>query len=198
MNKGRWYKIESASHPITYQSGTFQGFQKNWSTVTNESYAIYMSFHKMVLYLKEAHVMVRCDHVPQQKFIYSVTKNDKINNWSQGFHSITLYIDFKHIKGKENMIVDGLLRLKCLHIYEDNDPEKPGYEYGKSIFDTDENAVCSVDSNQNVNDEFEIDKIKYCLNGKDLTNLQFESTNALSSMYDTARIKQLHQQDIHI
>ena len=33
-------------HPITYQSSTFQGWQKNWSVLTKEAYAIYISFHK--------------------------------------------------------------------------------------------------------------------------------------------------------
>ena len=36
----------SISHPITYQSGTFQGFQKNWNILTKEAYAIYLSFRK--------------------------------------------------------------------------------------------------------------------------------------------------------
>ena len=48
-------------HPITYQSGTFQGSQKNWSPLTKEAYTIYISFCKMLFHLKEAHVMVRCD-----------------------------------------------------------------------------------------------------------------------------------------
>ena len=43
-------------HPITYQSSTFQGSQKNWSTLTKEAYGINMFFHKMVFYLKEPHV----------------------------------------------------------------------------------------------------------------------------------------------
>ena len=33
-------------HPITYQSGTFQGSQKNWSALTKEAYVIHMSFQK--------------------------------------------------------------------------------------------------------------------------------------------------------
>ena len=179
-------------HPITYQSCTFQGSQKNWSTLTKEVYAIYMSFYKMVFYLKESHVMVRCDHVPLQKFMYSVTRNDKVNNWSQETHSITSHIDFKHIKGKENVIADSLLRLRCLGLDEDNDPE---------------NTVCSVKSNQNVNNEFEIDAIKYCLNEKYLTYFQSQGTdahivdaNSFSHIYNLypTKIKQLKQQDIHI
>ena len=54
--------ILKVPHPITYQSGTFQGSQKEWSALTKEVYAIYMSFHKMVFCLKEAYVIVRHDH----------------------------------------------------------------------------------------------------------------------------------------
>ena len=118
-------------HPITYQSVVFQGSQKNWSTLTKEAYAIYMSC-KMVFYLKEANVMVRCNHALLQKFIYSVIKNDKLNNGSHEIQSITPHIDFKHIKGKENMLVDSLSRLRCLCLHEDNHSENSD-EYGKSI-----------------------------------------------------------------
>ena len=36
--------IVNVLHPITYQSCTFQSSQKNWSVLTKETYAIYMSF----------------------------------------------------------------------------------------------------------------------------------------------------------
>ena len=93
-------------HLITCQSGTFQGSQKNWSTLTKEANTIYMSFCKMVFYLKEVHVTVRFDHAPQQKFIYSVTMNNEVKNWLQEIHAITPHIDFEHIMGKENMPAD--------------------------------------------------------------------------------------------
>ena len=57
-------------HPITYQSGTFQESQQNWNILRKEVYVIYMSFHKMVFYLKEAHIMGKCDHAPFWKVIY--------------------------------------------------------------------------------------------------------------------------------
>ena len=69
-------------------------------------YVIYMSFCKMVFYLKDAHIMILCNHAPLHKLIYSVTRNDKVNNWSQEIHSITLCIEFEHIKGKENILAD--------------------------------------------------------------------------------------------
>ena len=54
-----------------------------------------MSFHQMIFYLKDAHVMIRCDHTPLGKFM--------VNNWSQAIHTVTPHIYFKHIKRKENI-----------------------------------------------------------------------------------------------
>ena len=51
--------------------------QKNRSALTKEAYAVYISFHKLPLYLKDAHVEVRCDHDSLCKFMYSVMKNEK-------------------------------------------------------------------------------------------------------------------------
>ena len=48
----------SILHTITYQNGTFQSSQKNWTTLTKEAYVIYMSSRKMVFCLKDAHVMI--------------------------------------------------------------------------------------------------------------------------------------------
>ena len=88
-------------HPITYQINSFLGSQKNWSTLTKEAYAIHMSFHKVVFYLKDADEKIRFNHASIYKFIYLVTKNKKANNWSQEIHAITPYIDFDHIKEKK-------------------------------------------------------------------------------------------------
>ena len=81
--------IVNGTHPITYQSGTFQGSQKKWSVLAKDTYAIYMSFHKIVFYLKDPHVKIGCDHVSLCKFMYLVTKNDKVNNWSHKIHAST-------------------------------------------------------------------------------------------------------------
>ena len=69
----------------------------------------------------------------------------------------------KHIKGNENVSVDSLSRLRYLGLQDDNDPEEPGQEYGKSIFDTDENMIHSLDSDQNPNDKLKSDGRQYIL-----------------------------------
>ena len=104
--------------------------------------------------------------------------------------------------------MDNLSKETHLGLHEDNNPEQSGYEYGKSIFDIEENTVCNINinSDQNVNNKFEIDGIKYCLNVKDLGNFKSQGTsahaldtNSLLSRYnlDPGNIKQL-QQDGHI
>ena len=52
-----------------------------------------------------------------------MTKIDKVD-WSQEIHSITPHIEFKYIKGKENVLADSLSRLRCLGLHDDNDPKK--------------------------------------------------------------------------
>ena len=76
----------------------------------------------MVFYLKDAHVMIECDHVPLCKFIYLVMKNDKVNNWSQEIHAITPDINYEHIKGKENILADNLSCLQILGLFNANEP----------------------------------------------------------------------------
>ena len=56
-----------------------------------------------------------------------------MNSWSQEICALTLHIGFEHIKGKDNVLVDSLSRLRHLGLHDDNDPEDPGQEYRKSI-----------------------------------------------------------------
>ena len=44
--------------------------------------------------------MVKCDDAPLQKFVYSVTETDKVNNWSEEIHSITLILNSNISKEK--------------------------------------------------------------------------------------------------
>ena len=42
--------------PITYKSGLFRGSQLNWTCLTKEAYAIYMSIKKLTYYLEDADI----------------------------------------------------------------------------------------------------------------------------------------------
>ena len=116
-----------------------------------EVYAIYMSFCKMVFYLKDVHVMIWYDHASLYKFIYSVTRNNKVNSSSQEIHAITPCIDFEHIKRKGNILAVSLSWLQTRGWYEVNNHEKDG----KSIFDSELDTMCNTDDSQKVKQNFE-------------------------------------------
>ena len=59
--------VEDTDHPVAYVSGLFRGSQLNWTALTKEAYAIYMSVKKLSFYLDSAKIMVRSDHLPLKK-----------------------------------------------------------------------------------------------------------------------------------
>ena len=60
---------KSVHHPIAYVSGLFRGSQLNWTALTKEAYAIYLSVRKFSFYLSGADVLIRSDHLPLRKFL---------------------------------------------------------------------------------------------------------------------------------
>ena len=66
----------------------------------------------MVFYLRDAHVLIRSDHGPLRKFIYSNTTNDQLMAWAQDLFAITPHIEFKHLKGSQNILSDAITRIK--------------------------------------------------------------------------------------
>ena len=65
--------------------------------------------------------------------MYPVMTNDRVKNSSQETHAVTPHIEFEHINGRENILVDSLPRLWSLGLHDDYDLQKPDQEYGKSI-----------------------------------------------------------------
>ena len=91
--------------------------QEKWSTIQKETYAIHASFKKMVFYLRDAHILIKSDHAPLQKFIHSNTTNDRLTAWAQDLFAITPHIDFKHMKGSQNILSDAIMRVKRFSLY---------------------------------------------------------------------------------
>ena len=119
--------------PIAYQSGTFKGSQLNWATLTKEAYAIYMAFQKFSFYLESAFTNLHCDHAPLEKFLQGKTLNNKVNNW--GIELSNFKINSQHIKGKRNVMADALSRLKRLGLYDIQEAEADGHEFGHTILE---------------------------------------------------------------
>ena len=89
-------------------------------------------------------------------------------------------MDFEYIKGNDSVLAVSLSRLKTLGLYEANDPEELGSEYGKSIFDSELDMVCDINISQSSNRAFEIKGVIYLIDEKDLDDIPSESVDAHS------------------
>ena len=90
---------DDTDHPVAYVSGLFRGSQLNWTALTKEAYAIYMSVKKLSFYLDSARITVRSDHLPLKRFLEKNTLNAKVYNWAVELESQK--IDFVFIQGKK-------------------------------------------------------------------------------------------------
>ena len=158
----------------------------------------------MVFCLKDSYIMIWCNPSPLQRFVHSTTKNDRVNNWSQEIHAIKSH-RFEHTKAKDSNLEDSLSGLKTLSLYETNALKKEQDEYGKSIFNSEPEAVCSIDSNQKVNQEFEIQSIRYHFNSKHDNDLLQSDTTVKPQIQDPPQckldldeVKQFQGQDPHL
>ena len=106
----------------------------NWTCLTKEAYAIYMSIKKLAYYLEVADITLWSDYLPLKKFLVKNTLNSKVNNWA--IEISPFCITFKYIKGIKNPLADTMSQLININpqIQEDSEPE--GYEFGYHTFDT--------------------------------------------------------------
>ena len=125
-------KVVTTHHPVTYVSGLFRGSQLNWAALTKEAYAIYMSIKKLSLYLIDAEITLRSDHLPLKKFFLKNTLNSKVNNWAVELE--TFNIKLEHILGIKNTLADTLSRIIKVDPEAQPKCEKEGYEFGYSCF----------------------------------------------------------------
>ena len=149
-------------HPITYMSGLFQGSQMNWTCLTKEAYAIYMSIKKLAYYFEDADITLRSDHLPLKKFLVKNTLNSKVNNWA--IEISPFCITFEYIKGIKNTLADTMSWLINIDPQIQQNPEPEGYEFGYYTFDTlptleVSNIESIQDTSVHVNDESDANNI---------------------------------------
>ena len=125
--------IDRTDHPVAYTSGLFRGSQLNWTALTKEAYAIYMSVRKLSFYLDSAQITLRSDHLPLKKFLEKNTMNAKVNNWAVELESQN--INFEFIAGTKNILADTLSRLIEFNESIRLPEEEPGYKFGYTSFE---------------------------------------------------------------
>ena len=92
-----------------------------------------MSVKKLSLYLEQADILLKSDHLPLKRFLHKNTLNSKVNNWEMELESFN--IQFEHIKGQNNILVDSLSRLIDIEPDTQLTPEGKGYEFGYAVFE---------------------------------------------------------------
>ena len=95
--------------------------------------------------------------------------------------------------------MDSLSWLSYLGLHDHNEPEQPGKEYRKSIFETDENIIHSLDDDWESADQSEINR-QYILDKHNADNKNASSTSSPphTCHLDLQKLKQLQQQDENI
>ena len=127
-------KEVTTNHPVSFVSGMFCGSQLNWAAMTKEAYAIYMTVKKSTFYLTSQEITLRSDHLPLKKFLNHKTLNNTVDNWAVEIESFK--INFVHIAGKDNILVDTLSRLIDINPDAVLEPELKDYEFGCYVFET--------------------------------------------------------------
>ena len=102
---------DGIDHPISYFSKKFDKHQRNYSTVEKGCFALILTLEHFDVYLgTTVHpVLVFTDHNPLT-FIHRMKNiNQRLARWSLTLQEYNL--DVRHIKGKENVMADGLSRV---------------------------------------------------------------------------------------
>ena len=68
-----------------------------------------MSIRRLVFYISEADITIKCDHLPLKKFFMKQTMNAKVNNWAVELEQFNLKMEW--IMGSKNTLADSLSRL---------------------------------------------------------------------------------------
>ena len=126
-------KGKGKNHPICYISGQFRGSQLNWSALTKEAYAIYMSVQRLSFYVTDAEVTIRSDHLPLKKFLNKQTMNSKVNNWAVELEQFQLHLEW--IPGTRNLLADSLSHLLDVVPDAQKTEEPDDQEFGSYCFE---------------------------------------------------------------
>ena len=181
-------KSHTTDHPVAFVSGLFRGSQLNWTALTKEAFAIYMSVKKLSFYLMDAQILLRSDHKPLEKFLRKIMLNSKVNNWAMELEAFN--IEFDYIKESNNVLADTMSRL--VNIYPDTQqhPGGPGYEFSYAVFE----KFPEVKTNTYEVNEVIVDTQKEIKSNPDLQ----DTLQCIENPITPERLKRLQKQDAHI
>ena len=93
-----------------------------------------MTVKKSTFYLTGQGITLKSDHLPLKKFLNRKTLNNTVDNWAVEIESFK--INFVHIAGKDNFLMETLGRLIDIDPDVVLEPELKDYEFGCYTFET--------------------------------------------------------------
>ena len=101
---------QGLEHPVCYFSKKFDNFQRNYSTIEKEAFALLSSLRLFHVYLGSCGypIIVYTDHNPLTFIVRMKNHNMRLLRWALVLQEYDLKI--VHIKGSENVIADALSR----------------------------------------------------------------------------------------
>ena len=153
-------KSVTTDHPVAFVNGLFRGSQLNWTALTKEAYAIYISIKKLSFYLIQADALLKSDHLPLKRFLHKNTLNSKVKNWAMELESFNIW--FEHIKGQNNILADTLSHLIDIDPDTQLTPEGNGYEFGYAVFE-ELPDIHTFEINEVIAGDKEIKNIQTCM-----------------------------------
>ena len=92
-----------------------------------------MTIKRLVFYVADADVTIKCDHLPLKKFLMKQTSNSKVNNWAVELEQFNLKMEW--IIGSKNTLADSLSRLLDICPQATKQDEPTGQEFGCHCFE---------------------------------------------------------------
>ena len=89
---------------------------KSWCVTEKEAYAIVKSMQLFDYFLQGVKCTLCCNHKPLELFLTRGMKIAKLDRWAMLLQEYD--ITFVHIKGKDNILADGISRLRTIDIYK--------------------------------------------------------------------------------
>ena len=104
--------------PVAYFSGLFSKTQQLWNINQKECYAVYRSIQTFSFYLAGTKCILYCDHQPFVPVFTTGMSGLVLDHWALELQQFN--IQFEHISGKKNVVVNAIPRLRTLGLYQDN------------------------------------------------------------------------------
>lgn len=111
--------LSQGNHPVCYASRTLNDHERNYSTIEKELLAVVWSVKYFRTYLYGRKFTVRTDHKPLV-WLHSLKEpNMKLQRWKIMLNEYDFNVEY--LRGKENIVADGLSRLHVNSISNDDD-----------------------------------------------------------------------------